>query len=116
MFHNWKFWIILFGAFIFGSLANPRIIEIEKPIEKRVEVVKEVCLKQKAWQRLKEIDDQGFLIAADGFNIVSQAFNDISELNYKNLDQYIDDLDYKAQEMSILMNEDRAGVLKTLGY
>jgi len=89
---------------------------IERPVERRVEVVKEVCPNLEAWKKLKEIDDQGFLLAADGFNIVSTIFDDISRLDIDSMAKHNKDLGYKSQQMSILMNEDRKSILRTLGY
>ena len=89
---------------------------IERPVERRVEIVKEVCPNLEAWKKLKEIDDQGFLLAADGFNIVSTIFDDISRMDMESIEKHNKELGYKSQQMSILMNEDRKSILRTLGY
>ena len=81
-----------------------------------MEVVKEICPNLEAWKKLKEIDDQGFLLAADGFNVVSTIFDDISRLDMDSMAKHNKELGYKSQQMSILMNEDRKSILRTLGY
>ncbi len=105
-----KFWAIIVGTFLLGFIMAPnKITEVPK------EVIKEVCPQESLWRELKEIDDEGFMVASDGFFIVGDAFEALSRLDFEAAEVYIEELDREADKMKDIATE-RQAILKELGY
>lgn len=66
-----KVFAMLFIAFVFGFFAAPRTKEVIKTDEAR----------EANWVALKKVDDEGFLVASDGFGACSDFATAVSNLD-----------------------------------
>jgi len=126
-YQNWskkKFWLVLLGVFILGLIMAPKSNPVqvketikEVPVIKEVvrEVTKEVCSKENEWRQLKNIDDEGFNLAADGFYTISGMFTAISNNDMTTFSNGIADLKDTTIGMDNV-NQRRQVILKSLGY
>jgi len=105
-----KFWVIIAGAFLLGFIMAPnKIVEVPK------EVIKEVCPQESLWRELKEIDDEGFMVASDGFFIVGDTFDALSRLDFEAVEEYTKELSDGVEAMDDIAIK-RQAILKELGY
>lgn len=121
-----KFWVFIVLAFIIGILVAPKQVYPTKEVPVTKEIVrevpgktvtktKEVCSKEADWKALKEIDDQGLQIAAEGFSIVGNIFEAQGNLDFDTAKEEITELNKKTPEMGKVA-EKRKEILRRLGY
>ena len=118
-----KFWIFTGIVFVLGMLFPLRTIEKktetvrEVPVEKRVEVVKEVLAQCNFsdWQKLKAIDDQGFNYCTIALELTSQGFTAVSRQDYNQLKKITAQMTVNNQNISEATLE-RQTLLDKLGY
>lgn len=121
-YQNWsklKFWVIILGVFILGVVVAPK-----NPTQKVTEVVykdKEVgqecpaCCDYSNWRTLKEIDDEGFDLSAEGMELCSQGFYAASEFDTSKLLQINADMKALTPQLNSL-GVKRQSILRVLGY
>ena len=124
MFHyqTWtsgKFWAFITVVFFLGMAIPVRTIEkkVEVPVEKRVEVVREIPAQcdYSEWKKLKAIDDWGFTYCTIGFELASQGFTALSKADQKEIQRILKDMKENNQKISDI-SEERQATLNKLGY
>jgi len=130
-----KFWLVIAGVFLFGiivasstktetkeipvEVVKEVVREVPKEVEKKVEVIKEVevevCPNEDTWKELKEIDDEGFKKAAEGFRVVSDIFTALENLDFEAVDFHTKRLGVVTDETTEITAK-RAEILNELGY
>lgn len=115
---NWsskKFWIVLTLVFFLGIIIAPKEVH---PTETKVET-KEVVVEKEPdltnWKKLKEVDDQGFIVAGETLQLCSDGFGAISEGDMNTLLSIGQQVGPKTEELNRLATE-RITVLEELGY
>jgi len=111
-YQNWskkKFWIVIVGIFFLGMIIAPK--------GSVREVVKEVPTQcdYSNWRTLKEIDDIGFTLSAEGLDLCSRGFYAVSELDVDKLTKISAEMETLTPKIQNVANR-RQSILKTLGY
>jgi len=107
--------ILIFFAFIFGVFWASTFKSLSETREITKEVIREVCPKETLWKQLKETDDRGFALAAEGFTIVSDIFDAIANFDLAKAKSYSQELEGKTAEVNSIAKE-RQLILTKLGY
>lgn len=109
--------ILFIGMMIGASGEVVKEIPVEKEVIKEVPVEKIVEVEKNGdtWRRLKEIDDQGFIVAGESMELCSAGFYAVSQLDVNTLEAVAKQIPAKNKEIEALSLE-RNEVLVKLGY
>lgn len=114
-----QFWVFTIFVFIGGMFFSIRTVEkrIEIPVEKRVEVVKEVPAQcdYSEWKRLKSTDDWGFSYCTIALNLASRGVTALGNMDIEE----VNNITLKMKENNVKISEtaqERQTILEKLGY
>lgn len=108
--------VIAFMTFILGG-----VIGVSGKDVREVEVIKEVPVEvtveanDDTWRKLKEVDDQGFMVAGESLELCSAGFYAVSQLDANTLEVVVSQIPAKSEKMTELAQQ-RQELLKELGY
>lgn len=106
-----KFWFYIFLAMFIGFVIAP---SGETKVEEKI-VTQEVVKNEAEWKQLKEIDDRGFSLAAEGMGACSETLIAASNFDVDGINAGTEKLQDLATSVNSLALE-RQEVLVKLGY
>lgn len=115
---NWslgEFFIFSLIILIIGMFIPIRKVEV--PVEKRVEVVKEIPAQcdYSEWKNLKVTDDWGITYCKVGFELASEGFTALGKADQKEIQRILKDMKDNNQKISETSDQ-RQSILNKLGY